>query len=58
MPVPVLMQGLTLLLTPFQQLHLGEQHTGHFPEWLSPQEQLQIPPTSPKLTAMEQRQLY
>lgn len=52
------MQGLALALMPFQQLHLGEYHTGHFPEWLSPQEQLQTPPTSPKLTAMEQRQLY
>lgn len=36
MPVPVLMQGLTLLLTPFLQLHLGEQHTERFPERLSP----------------------
>lgn len=56
--MPALTQDLTLVLTPFLWLHLGEKHTDHFPEWLSPQEQLQSPSISEKLTAMEQRQLY
>lgn len=52
------MQGLTLVRTPPLRLHLAEHCTGHFPERLSPREQLQIPPTSPELTAVEQRQWY
>lgn len=56
--MPVLMRGLTLVLTPPLRLHLAEHHTDHSLEWLSRREQLQIPPTSPELTAVEQRQLY
>ena len=57
-PLPVLVRGLTLVLTPPLRLHLVEHHTDHSLEWLSPQEQLQIPATSPELSAVEQRQLY
>ena len=56
--MPVLMRGLTLVLTPPLRLHLVEHHTDHSLEWLSLQEQLQIPATSPELSAVEQRQLY
>lgn len=57
-PVPALTRGLTRVLTPPLRLHLAERPTDHSLEGLSPREQLQIPPTSPELTAVEQRQLY
>lgn len=58
MPVPILTQGLTLVLTAPRQLHLDEHHKDHFPDWLSPGSSCKIPPVSQKLAAVEQRQLY